>query len=492
VPIATTIKHFAGDSAGEGGRASYYENGKYSVYPGNNHPEHLKPFLGSLDAMGAMTAYSLLVDGEGKPLYGDKAVGAAYSKELVDILRVDNDYDGVIMTDWGVTAGGPTDPDATWFVPWGVEDLTVEQRHFGVLLTGIDMFGGNTDAKPVLAAHDLWQKAYEAGEVDIDADARFVQSAERILRVIFASGIYDNPFLDLEESKAITGSKDKMDAGFEAQKQSVVILKNSGAAIPCDATAADWSDKTVYIPGTHGFNRIGLLNAGDMETGPSIDVEVAEQYFGKVLTDDIKVDDAGNVTYTVPDISDVDLVLVGMESPNSDGHGYNDETGEYLPISLQYRPYTADNDSVRTVSLAGDTLPDGTRENRSYFGKTAQATNEPDLDALERAAEAVKATGRDIPVVVSLVAQNPVVPTEFEPLADAIVVGFDISQEALIEVALGLHDGSGRLPMSFPASMATVEASFEDTAGDFDAYTDADGNAYSFGFGLTCKGSPIK
>ncbi|MEZ5085674.1 MAG: glycoside hydrolase family 3 N-terminal domain-containing protein [Tessaracoccus sp.] len=218
VPISTTIKHFAGDAAGEGGRPSYYDHGKYSVFPGDNFDEHLEPFMGSLDAMGAMSAYSILVDGNGEPLFGEDGVGAAFSKELIDILRVDNGYEGVIMTDWGVTAGGPTDPDASWFTNWGVEELTVAERHFLVLVSGIDMFGGNTQVAPVLEAYDLWAKAHEAGDLEVDADARFVESAERILGVIFTSGLYESPYLDLEHSESIAGSDDKMAAGFDAQK----------------------------------------------------------------------------------------------------------------------------------------------------------------------------------------------------------------------------------------------------------------------------------
>jgi beta-glucosidase len=210
------------------------------------------------------------------------------------------------------------------------------------------------------------------------------------------------------------------------------------------------------------------------------------------VTDEITVDANNNVTYTVPDLSDVDIVLVGMKNPNSEGDGFNSETGEYLPISLQYRPYTADSDSVRKTSIGGNTLPDGSKENRSYFGKTAQATNEPDLDALERAAKAVADSGRDIPVVAVIRARQAIVLSEVEPLTDAIVVGFDISQEALIEVALGLDAGGGRLPIVFPADMATVEASFEDKAGDVTGYKDQAGNTYEFGFGLTCQGTPIK
>ncbi|WRS30962.1 glycoside hydrolase family 3 N-terminal domain-containing protein [Actinomycetaceae bacterium MB13-C1-2] len=498
IPISTTIKHFAGDAAGEGGRPSYYDHGKYAVFPNGNYDEHLKPFVGSLDAMGAMTAYSIFVDGEGKPLFDVKedgtGMGAAFSKELVDKLRVDNGYEGVIMTDWGVTAGGPDDPDASWFTNWGVDELTVADRHFLVLLSGVDMFGGNTEVAPVLAAYNLWDEAYESGDVDIDADTRFEQSAERILKVIFASGLYDNPYLDLEHSESVAGSEEKMAEGFEAQKQSVVVLKNENDTIACGSTPEQWSDAVVYIPSTHGQQRVGLLvSEGEVEYGPTIETEVAEQYFGKVITDEVVLDDDGQVVdYKVPDLTDVDMVLVGMESPNPEGQGYLEETGEYVPISLQYRPYTADSDSVRKTSIAGNRLEDGAQENRSYFGKTGYTTNEADLDAIERASKAVKDSGKDIPLVAVLKARNPIIPGEFEALSDAIVVGFDISEAALIEVALGMYDGSGRLPMTFPANMEVVEASYEDVAGDYEAYVDSMGNAYDFGFGLSCSGEPIK
>lgn len=493
IPVSTTIKHFAGDAAGEGGRPSYYDQGKYAVFPSGNFDQHLEPFMGSLDAMGAMTAYSIFVDENGEPLFDVKedgtGMGAAFSKELVDKLRVDNGYDGVIMTDWGVTAGGPDDPDASWFTNWGVEDLTVADRHYLILVSGVDMFGGNTEVAPVLAAYDLWDEAYAAGEVDVDARTRFEQSAVRILTVIFASGLYDNPYLDLEHSKAVAGSEEKMAEGFEAQKQSVVVLKNADDAISCEAAPADFEDAVVYIPSTHGQTRVGLIGEGEVEYGPTIELETAEQYFGKVVTDEVVLDDDGNVVdYVVPDLSDVDMVIVGMDSPNPEGQGFLEETGEYVPITLQYRPYTADSDSVRKVSIAGNRLEDGTQENRSYFGKTGYATNEADLDALERASQAVKDSGKDIPVVTILEARNPIVPVEFEALSNAIVVGFDVSEAALLEVALGLYDGAGRLPLTFPASMEVVEASYEDVSGDYEAYVDSAGNEWTFGYGLSCEG----
>ena len=55
---------------------------------------------------------------------------------------------------------------------------------------------------------------------------------------------------------------------------------------------------------------------------------------------------------------------------------------------------------------------------------------------------------------------------------------------------LGLHEPQGRLPVQFPKDMDTVEAQQEDVAKDMTPYTDAAGNAYDYGFGLS-YGGPI-
>ena len=70
----------------------------------------------------------------------------------------------------------------------------------------------------------------------------------------------------------------------------------------------------------------------------------------------------------------------------------------------------------------------------------------------------------------------------------AIVVGFGVTEQALFEVALGLHEPQGRLPITFPASMDAVEAQLEDVGDDTAPYVDATGNAYAFGFGLNWSG----
>ena len=87
--------------------------------------------------------------------------------------------------------------------------------------------------------------------------------------------------------------------------------------------------------------------------------------------------------------------------PGSVGSISDRQEFTYLPISLQYRPYTANSEFVRRESLGGDMIEvteesaDGeakklVKENRSYFGKTGIITNESHLDLVLNTASAAR------------------------------------------------------------------------------------------------------
>jgi beta-glucosidase len=491
--INTMIKHWPGDGPGEGGRESHLNAGKYAVYPGDNFAEHTKPFLAAKQATAVMSSYSIAIAKDGSPLTGNR-VGSAYDKVKIDLLR-NSGWDGVICTDWGVTTGY-TDPNSIFGMAWGMEGASVEQRHYAVLRAGVDMFGGNNKTGPVLAAHALWQADFQAGQNPVDADTRFRQSGERILRMLFLPGLFENPYLDLVQSKAIVASEDKIRAGVAAQFDSVVMLKNAGRTIK-QQSLRSFRNKTVYIPSSigRGFPSVFSQATTDI-TGPTLDATIAKQYFKQVLTDTPILDAQGRVVdYTMPDLRDVDLVLAGMRSPdngnNFTGAGRNPD-GTYYPLSLQWRPYTANGHNVRRVSIAGDLKPDGTQENRSYFGAASKIGNEYDLTAVTRTVKAVRrierAQQRRIPVIVSVKARSSFIPAEFERSVDAILVGYSVSDQVLIETALGQHQPKGRLPMTSPKNMNAVERQLEDVGQDMTPYRDSAGHRYTFGYGLSWKG----
>jgi beta-glucosidase len=489
--VPTTIKHAPGDGAGEGGRESHTKVGKYAVFPGGGQKsldEASSVFAAASDSLGMMTNYSIMLDGDGTPLLGDKAIGTAYNTEALAHIRDEIGFQGAIVTDWGVMSGA-NDEGALIGTAWGAEDMVPAERYFTVLKNTVDMFGGVNDATHILEAYDLWNERFASGEVDVDADTRWAESGARILTAYFAPGLFDSPFVELEKSLKIVGSADNVKAGFDAQLDSVVMLKNDGTV----AKGQDWSDKTVYIPHTFDVGHPGLFGPAEYTEGATLSIESAEQIFGKVLTDTVEYDADGKVTsMKAPDLSGVHAVLVGLRSPNNgspfSASGLDADTGEWYPFSLQWAPYTADGDNVRKTSIGGDTLADGSKENRSYFGKTSRISNAADIDAFNRAVAAVEASGADIPVITIVKANNPVVPAEFEAKSDVVLVGFGVSDLATLTVVAGEHEPHGRLPIGFPLDMNAVEAQNEDVAEDTETYVDAEGNDWKFGFGLNYEG----
>jgi beta-glucosidase len=343
---------------------------------------------------------------------------------------------------------------------WGEETKTVAERHYDVIKAGVDQFGGNNDKGPVLEAYRMFSEEFGADS----ADARFRQSAERLLLNIFRTGLFENPYLDPAESAKIVGCPEFMEEGYSAQLKSVVMLKNHGGALP------EKTSSKVFVPKRFFPARASMFGgtSGEAHYGYMIDTALVSRYYEVVETP-----------------AEADFALVGIEEPST-GNGYSVEDRErggngYVPISLQYRPYTAS--TAREVSIAGgDPKEDFT--NRSYRGKTVKASNESDLSLVI----STKKVMGDKPVVVVIHASRPFVPAEFEPYSDAILVSFGVQSQAVLDVASGAFEPSGLLPMQLPENMETVEAQCEDVPRDMKAYVDADGNRYDFAFGLNWKG----
>ena len=70
-----------------------------------------------------------------------------------------------------------------------MEKATLAERHYKILMAGVDQFGGNNDMVPVLGAYQMGVK--EHGEAFMRA--RFEQSAVRLLRGSFRTGLFENP-----------------------------------------------------------------------------------------------------------------------------------------------------------------------------------------------------------------------------------------------------------------------------------------------------------
>jgi beta-glucosidase len=466
--VNTMVKHWPGGGSGEGGRDAHFGYGKYAVYPGDNFQTHLIPFIkGAFDLNGktgkasaVMPYYTISFNRDTK---NGENVGNAYSSYIInDLLRKKYGYDGVVCTDWGIT--DDESPDIT--SPqgggrcWGVEEgYTVAERHYKIIMAGVDQFGGNNEITPILDAYQIGVEKH--GEAFMRR--RFEESAVRLLVNMFRVGLFENPYLDVEKSVETVGNPEFMKKGYEAQLKSIVLLKNKGNVVPLAKGTTVYIPKRYIAPGRDWFGR---------PTPESYDYPVNMDLVCKYF----------NVTDN-PEEADVGLVFV--ESPNP-GIGYSKEDvaaggNGYIPMTLQYGPYKATE--ARAVSIAGDHREKDVL-NRSYKDKTVTASNSSDLDMIRKTVAEMKGK----PVIVSILMSNPMVFHEFEREVDGIIVNFGVQDQAILDCLSGKSEPSGLLPMQMPADMKTVEEQYEDVPRDMRCHVDSEGNVYDFAFGLNWKG----
>ena len=503
--VVCMIKHYPGDGAAESGREAHNNTGKYNVYPGYNLMEHVSVFAKAIDIEGSKTggvkaimpSYSIAMSPTG-PL--GEAVGSGYSSyKLIDILRDQLDFEGLICCDWEIVNGKI----------WGVEHLTMPERHLLAIENGLNMFGGSAAVDGNELAYEIgvlthtgmsgWSPA--SGETAADGttgeeymDGLFRDSAQKCLEISFYSGLFDDPYICLAESEATVGCDEFRSAGFEAQLASVVMVKNKGGVISDNGG----QKKTVYIPLTYN----AASASGSASIGLSFGDEETMSVYFNVVTDEIRAG-ASSESYSEDDIikrtdfTGVDFALVSFSAPNATGSGaadYDNSDGSidngYYPTRLQFGDYYADpafvdmpigvdpDEELAWVAAGGEP---GT--SRYYGGKSvAGSTSVPD------SIKALREQVGDLPIVAYVTASNPFCCYEFEPYCDAILVGFAISRSAACEVIGGFYEPGGLLPCQLPANMETVERQFEDVSFDMDCHVDSEGNTYDYAFGMDWDG----
>ncbi|HCR49268.1 MAG TPA: beta-glucosidase [Bacteroidetes bacterium] len=220
--VATMTKHFSGGGPQKEGLDPHFEFQKGQVYPGNNFEYHMIPFEG---AFSAHTAAIM-------PYYGvpvgqtNEDVGFSYNKHIItSILRSRFKFDGVVCTDWGLITDVNMGPVVWPARAWGVEYLSEEERVWKLLEAGIDQFGG--ESRPELVV-SLVQK----GRIK---ETRINESVRRLLRLKFQLGLFENPYIEVEEAVKVVGNPVFMAAGASAQRRSMTLLKNDNNILPLES-----------------------------------------------------------------------------------------------------------------------------------------------------------------------------------------------------------------------------------------------------------------
>jgi beta-glucosidase len=232
--VATVVKHWVGYGAQPNGFDAHNYYGRFAKLSDASFAQHVAAFQGALDAhvAGVMPAYPILqgVTVNGKPV---EAVAPGYNRQiLMDLLRGQHRYGGVILSDWAITRDcvescmAPTgtnlqQPPAI-ATPWGVEKLGRVERFAKGVEAGLDQFGGTGES-------ELLVDAVKRGLVK---EARLDESVRRVMILKFRQGLFDNPFVDV--SKAAVTTDEFRKEGEAAQRRAQVILENHDQLLPLD------------------------------------------------------------------------------------------------------------------------------------------------------------------------------------------------------------------------------------------------------------------
>ena len=202
--VVATGKHFVGYSMSEGGM--------------NCAPVHLgarelrEVFLAPFEAAirearlaSIMNAYHEL---DGVPCGGSREL-------LTEILRNQLGFDGIVVSDY--------------FAVRQLFDLHRVARDQGAaaamaLEAGIDVELPNTECygQPLL-------EAVQSGRV---SESLVDQAVARVLRVKFLLGLFENPYVDVEQVAGAFDTAEQRALAREIARQSIVLLKNEGGLLP--------------------------------------------------------------------------------------------------------------------------------------------------------------------------------------------------------------------------------------------------------------------
>ena len=203
--VLTMVKHFPGGGPQEDGLDAHLFSGRNQIYPGENFDYHLIPFKEAIkNNLKVIMPYYGIPVGQ-----TNEDVAMAFNKSIItDLLKNELNYEGVICSDWGIITGRH----------WGVGNLSIEDRYLKSIDAGIDQYGGESDTS-------ILKNLVKKNKISLK---RIDDSVKKILMNKFLLGLFDNPYINENEIKNKVNTKFNIESGLDAQRKSIVLLKNDG------------------------------------------------------------------------------------------------------------------------------------------------------------------------------------------------------------------------------------------------------------------------
>ena len=435
--LLTSVKHFAGYGAVEGGRD--YDSADISDEL--LHNVYLRPYKAAVDA-GSFTVMSAYMDLNGVPATGNRWL-------LHDLLRDEWGFKGFVVSDWESVKSLETHGFAS-----GPADAARR-----ALNAGVDMEMTSSTFRETLPA------AVTQGEV---SEAMINEAVRPILEAKYRLGLFTHPYVDLHHFKAVTGAPEQRVAVRQAAERTAVLLKNEGNLLPLQKTL-----QSIAVIGPLADSKVDTLGSWAIHGDRENVVTVAQGIREMLPNARVQVTKGVEISRGAPTIFDEQVPPPPLTLVTE-----GERTAEF-----EHALSLARNADVAVLVLGEAQTMNGERASRASLSLPGNQ---------ERLLEAVSALGK--PVVLVLMTGRPLDITWASTHVPAILnIWYPGSEggHAAADLLFGNVNPSGHLPVTWPRSAgqeplfynANLTQIPEDRAGRYWDLSSAP--LYPFGYGLS-------
>lgn len=408
--VVATAKHFVGYGFTEGGR---------NWAPSNIPPRELQeifmlPFEVAVRVAKVRSVMNSYSEIDGVPM-------AAYGEMLTGLLREKWGFDGIVVSDY-----------------FSVDMLNAYHRYARskAHAAKLSLEAGMDVELPQIDCFLHLEQLVNDGAVPPDVLDRAVR---RVLRLKFALGLFDQPYVDTERFKLVK----RLDLAEEVAGKSIVLLKNNGVLPlkrgmkvafvgPSVADVRNYLGDYMYL----AHIKIMLENVNsEVFNAPKFNL----QDVSRTVEENLR---------SIPNLLDAARSL-GLEFSYAKGCDVTGQSTDGFGEALKVA-----NESDVVVVVVGDrsglTKDCTTGESRDSATLKLPGVQEELIVELSKLGK---------PMVVVLVVGRPYSLKRFVDKVDAILVAWlpgEAGAKAIAEVLVGKRSPSGKLPITFPASVGQV------------------------------------
>ncbi|WP_313473527.1 beta-glucosidase BglX [Stutzerimonas kunmingensis] len=448
--VMASVKHFALYGAVEGGR----DYNVVDMSPQRMHQDYLPPYRAAVDA-GAGGVMIALNTVNGMPASANRWL-------LRDLLRDDWGFRGLNISDHGA-----------------IDELL---RH-GVARDGREAARLAIEAGIDLSMHDsLYLQELsglvERGEVPIEL---IDQAVGRVLGAKYDLGLFHDPYRRIGKAaddpvEVNAESRLHRQAARQVARDSLVLLENRQQTLPLR------KDATIALVGPLADSHVDMLGSWSA-AGVAAQTVTLRQGLEAAMGDSGRVIHARGANVTDDPRLIEYLNFLNWDRPE---------------VTQDPRPPQAMIDEAVRAAREADVIVAAVGESRGMSHESSSRTSLTLPASQQALLEALAATGK--PLVVVLMNGRPLQLGWVKDNADAVLETWFAGTEgghAIAEVLLGVHNPSGKLPISFPRSVGQIPTSYnhprlgrpyvEGRPGNYTSqyFEEPNGALYPFGYGLS-------